>query len=147
MAALTAVPLAPAVAALQRLVLAALPLQHCSVCSLSLTRCVPLCLAICCAGVKKYSEAVANLFDAATSRADLISIEVQDRRTVRLRWRLEGTLKLGNLRIKPYTGTTVYSTNEQGRVVRHVETWDISPLDVFVSLVNPNFGVPPAPPV
>ena len=58
-------------------------------------------------GWRAYTAAVANLFDPAESRADLISIRPVDDRTIEMRWRLEGVLKLpGRPRIKPYTGTT-----------------------------------------
>lgn len=92
------------------------------------------------AGVERYTTAVAALFDADASKAELISLEVsltkrpgayriprwwgldltvgyplahplgtlqvEDPRTILLRWRLEGVLRLGGLAIKPYTGTT-----------------------------------------
>jgi hypothetical protein len=70
-------------------------------------RCVPLiqltpaaakdqhCVCLLPPGVDKYTTAVAALFDPATSRADLISLEVQDPHTLKLRWRLEGKLQLG----------------------------------------------------
>ena len=47
----------------------------------------------------------------------------------------------------PTQGTTVYSLGPDGRVVRHEETWDISALDAFASVLLPGFGAPPAPPV
>jgi Uncharacterized conserved protein (DUF2358) len=46
-------------------------------------------------GVERYTQAVAALFDPSSSRADLISSEVVDDSTIRLRWRLEGRLKIG----------------------------------------------------
>lgn len=54
----------------------------------------------------------------------------------------------GQLPIKPYTGTTVYTVDESsGKITGHTETWDISALDAFVSTLVPGFGAPPAPPV
>ncbi|KAG2435909.1 hypothetical protein HXX76_007104 [Chlamydomonas incerta] len=97
-------------------------------------------------GVEPYAKALQTLFDPATSRADLISLRPTGPDTLELRWRLEGSLKVGGLRIKPYTGTTLY-TIAGGKVVRHEETWDISTLDAFVSTFIPSFGAPPAPPV
>ena len=80
-----------------------------------------------------------------------------------LRWRLEGRLRAGGLAIKPYTGTTTYTiaggggaaTDDDGsssssseiKITRHEETWDISALDAFASVLFPSFGAPPAPPV
>ena len=58
-------------------------------------------------GLRKYTAAVAQLFDAAESKAELISMRALDDRSLELRWRLEGVLQLpGRPRIKPYTGTT-----------------------------------------
>ncbi|KAK9810415.1 hypothetical protein WJX72_010329 [[Myrmecia] bisecta] len=99
-------------------------------------------------GVKPYTTAVATLFDPATSRADLISLEVKDPHTLLLNWRLEATLKVpGSPKIKPYTGHTRYITNSEGLIQSHLEDWDISALDAFVSVLFPGFGAPPAPPV
>eukprot|EP00798_Chlamydomonas_sp_ICE-L_P026411 gene26411-17510_t len=98
-------------------------------------------------GVAPYTKAVASLFDATKSRADLISISVVDLRTIKLRWRLEGALKIADLRIKPYTGTTLYTLDDKGLISKHEETWDISAADAFLSTVIPGFGAPPAPPV
>jgi len=62
-------------------------------------------------GWRAYTAAVANLFDPAESRADLISIRPVDDQTIEMRWRLEGVLKLpGRPRIKPYTGATRCAT-------------------------------------
>ncbi|PNH11715.1 hypothetical protein TSOC_001413, partial [Tetrabaena socialis] len=98
-------------------------------------------------GVGPYVKALQTLFDPTASRADLISLRVEGPDRVVLRWRLEGSLKIGGLRIKPYTGTTVYTISPDRRVVRHEETWDISTVDAFVSTFFPGFGAPPAPPV
>jgi len=99
------------------------------------------------AGVERYTSAVAALFDPAASRADLISLEVEDPHTLVLRWRLEGVLRVGGLAIKPYTGTTRYFINDDGLIYQHFETWDISALDAFASCFFPSFGAPPAPPI
>ncbi len=70
-------------------------------------------------GWRAYTAAVANLFDPAVSRADLISIRPVDDRTIEMRWRLEGVLKLpGRPRIKPYTGTTRCSVSQHYTALR-----------------------------
>lgn len=99
-------------------------------------------------GVEPYTKAVAALFDPEVSKADLLSSSVSGPNSITLRWRLEGRLKIGQLPIKPYTGTTVYTVDESsGKITGHTETWDISALDAFVSTLIPSFGAPPAPPV
>lgn len=99
------------------------------------------------AGVEKYTTAVAALFDPAASRADLVSISTDaGSNTIRLRWRLEGKLRLlGGLAIKPYTGTTTYYLDDAGLISRHEEAWDITALDAFASTFFPGFGASPAP--
>lgn len=74
--------------------------------------------------------------------------QVLDPTTIRVRWRLEGALRLGGLKFKPYTGTTLYHLSPtSGRITWHEETWDISALDAFGSTLVPGLGAPPAPPV
>lgn len=99
-------------------------------------------------GVEKYSKAVALLFDRDTSRADLISIKVQDPHTITTRWRFAASLNVpGKPKLKPYTGSTQYCINSEGLIYEHKEEWDISALDAFVSILFPSFGATPAPPV
>ncbi len=99
-------------------------------------------------GVRSYTTAVAKLFDPARSQADLISLKIVGPDTLILKWRLAATLNVpGSPAIKPYTGTTKYVTNKAGLVCQHLEEWDISAFDAFVSVLFPRFGAPPAPPV
>lgn len=99
-------------------------------------------------GLAKYVSAAAGLFDRRQSRVDLLRIEARGEGEIVASWRLEGALNLPwKPRIKPYTGETTYTFDERGLVVRHVETWSVSALDAFVSVVWPGFGEPPAPPV
>jgi hypothetical protein len=101
------------------------------------------------AGTEKYAAAVASIFSPDTAHADLIRCRIVGPQTIKLDWRLEGTIRQGGLtfKFKPYTGTTLYTTDERtGLIVSQDEAWDISQLDVFVSLFLPSFGAPPAPP-
>lgn len=100
-------------------------------------------------GWKFYTDAVKTLFDADQSKADLISLEVLDGGDLQLKWRLEGVIKPwpGHPSIKPYTGVTRYVQNSDGLISKHLETWDTSIIDVFLSVFWKGFGVPPAPPV
>lgn len=102
-------------------------------------------------GLKKYVSSTSQLFDHKASRADLISIATDEKqRTVTVRWRLEGILNLPwHPRLKPWTGQTVYFIDDSGLIERHVESWDISVVDAFVSTLFPflNYGAPPADPI
>lgn len=100
-------------------------------------------------GWKFYTDAVKILFDADQSKADLISLAVLDDGDIELKWRLEGIIKPwpGQPSIKPYTGVTRYVQNSDGLIAKHLETWDTSIIDVFLSVFWKGFGAPPAPPV
>ena len=99
-------------------------------------------------GVQPYTTAVSKLFDPAKSKAELVSLKVSGPNTLTLKWRLAATLNVpGSPAIKPYTGTTKYVTNSSGLICQHLEEWDISALDAFVSVLFPQFGAPPAPPL
>ena len=75
-------------------------------------------------------------------------MQIQDPHTITTRWRFAASLNVpGKPKLKPYTGSTRYSTNAEGLVYEHVEEWDISALDAFVSILFPSFGADPAPPV
>lgn len=103
-------------------------------------------------GLQKYLLSASTLFDKKSSRADLIKPIAIDRnsKTVKVYWRLEGILNLPwHPPVKPWTGSTTYHIGKSGLIERHVEVWDISVIDAFVSIVFPNwsFGAPPAAPI
>lgn len=99
-------------------------------------------------GVQPYMTAVSKLFDPAKSKAELVSLKISGPNMLTLKWRLAATLNVpGSPAIKPYTGITKYVTNNSGLICQHLEEWDISALDAFVSVLFPNFGAPPAPPL
>lgn len=99
-------------------------------------------------GLAKYTDATGNLFYRPQSHVDLLGIGVVDGEKIRAHWRLEGALNLPwKPTIKPYTGSTLYTFDERGLVMSHVEEWSISAFDAFASTLFPStsFGAPPAP--
>ena len=102
-------------------------------------------------GLKKYISSTSQLFDHKASRADLIALESnEDQRTVTVHWRLEGILNLPwHPVLKPWTGHTTYMIDDLGLIDKHVEKWDISVVDAFVSTLFPflNYGAPAAEPI
>ena len=102
-------------------------------------------------GLRKYLSSASNLFDKKVSKAELISLQLDhEQRKVCASWRLEGVLNLPwHPSVKPWTGSTTYIFDEDMLVERHVETWDISVLDAFLSTLFPDlgYGAPPAPPI
>jgi hypothetical protein len=114
-----------------------------------LRRCIDWLNISTCAGRESHGKAVASLFCPATSRVDLISSRIVDKRTIKVTWRLEGVIsQLGiPFQMKPYTGKTMMVTDPiTGKIVSHWETWDTSAVDVFFSIFWKGFGAPPAPP-
>ena len=92
---------------------------------------------------------MADIFSPETARADLITCRITSPSTIEVTWRLQGVITQAgrDFAFKPYTGSTVYTMDPvSGKIATQVETWDISQLDVFVSLFWPSFGAPPAPP-
>eukprot|EP01036_Dinobryon_divergens_P030303 gene30303-39525_t len=103
-------------------------------------------------GLQKYLLSVSNLFDRRKSRADITRPVVVNEvdRTIQVFWRLEGVLNLPwHPSMKPWTGNTKYHVDSNGLVERHVEQWDVSVLDAFLSTLLPGlgYGAPPAPSV
>lgn len=102
-------------------------------------------------GLKKYISSTSQLFDHKASKADLISLEInEEKRVIKVHWRLEGILNLPwHPKLKPWTGQTSYFIDESGLVEKHDESWDITVIDAFVSTLFPflNYGAPPAAPI
>lgn len=104
-------------------------------------------------GTRKFVDAAAGLFDARKSKVDLIDIYEQKEsdngsEIIVAHWRLEGALMLPwRPRIKPYVGSTTYKFDADGLVEEHLESWDISVVDAFLSVVFNGYGSPPAPPI
>jgi hypothetical protein len=99
-------------------------------------------------GLRKYQSAASQLFDRKVSRADILGSFIdEDEQSITVRWRLEGVLNLPwHPTMKPWTGSTTYYLDEDHLICRHIEKWDISAIDAFVSLLFPSFriGAPPA---
>ena len=103
-------------------------------------------------GLRKYLSASSQLFDQRLSRADLISIGINiPDRQVFVEWRIEGILNLPwHPRLKPWTGKTTYHIDSSGLISDHIEEWNISVLDAFLSTLLPEIlykGSSPAAPI
>ncbi|KAL3903154.1 MAG: hypothetical protein SGPRY_011791, partial [Prymnesium sp.] len=97
--------------------------------------------------LQRYSDALRGLFDPVQSKFELLELSACGRSSFTASWRLEGALRVpGRPRIKPYLGTTLYELDEDGLICSHTETWSISAIDAFVSVLFPKFGAAPAPP-
>ena len=74
--------------------------------------------------LSKYVNTLKILFDPETSSVDLKSIEVKDDHTIVGVYDCEGYLKLPwHPRVKPYTGTVTWKTNENGLILSQTQVW------------------------
>jgi hypothetical protein len=103
-------------------------------------------------GLRKYLNAASNLFDHATSTAELLSMElVQENESTKSKsntdaetvivayWRLQGVLHLPwHPQLPVWTGRTKYHFDEQGLVYHHSEEWDISVAQAFMETLWPD---------
>jgi hypothetical protein len=100
-------------------------------------------------GLRKYLSATSQLFDRKKSRADVCGLQVDSsRRCITVSWRIEGILNLPwHPMIKPWSGQTVYHLDDSSLISSHVESWDITVPDAFLSTLFPQlrYGAPPAP--
>jgi len=95
-------------------------------------------------GWKKYTSTVATLFDGERSTVTMLSDPIVDKnkREIFLEWRLEGYLRLPfgySPHFKPYNGTTTYTINDDGKITKQFETWDISGAEALLEIV-PGIG-------
>lgn len=103
-----------------------------------------------------YARGVYKLFDQETSRAEIISTDVNTTvpNTITVTWRLSGRVKVGpGLTIKPYICYTDFTvdTNGSGLIVFQEDRFDIPGWDIILSSLFPfligRVTAPPAPPV
>ena len=74
--------------------------------------------------LSKYMNALRILFDPETSSVDLKSIDIVDDHTIVGVYDCEGYLKLPwHPRVKPYTGTVTWKTNENGLIESQTQIW------------------------
>jgi len=104
-------------------------------------------------GVRKYLNAASQLFDTATSTAELLSLEIgpqpepnkwgemKTKSTIIARWKLQGVLHLPwHPSLPVWTGRTTYHLDDEHMIYRHVEDWDISVLQAFTQTLWPEVG-------
>eukprot|EP00882_Tetradesmus_deserticola_P004278 GHRQ01004518.1.p1 GENE.GHRQ01004518.1~~GHRQ01004518.1.p1 ORF type:complete len:264 (+),score=100.44 GHRQ01004518.1:267-1058(+) len=101
-------------------------------------------------GIRAYATGVRKLFDQATSKVELISVEAQpDAQAVVVTWRLEGRVNLPlKPKIKPYVVTTTLGVDPAtGLINSQVDEFSVPGWDLLLSiLLGEGFGAKPAPP-
>lgn len=106
-------------------------------------------------GIEAYAVGVNKLFDQETSRAEIISTEVNSNtpNTITCTWRLSGKANIGpGLNIKPYLVFTDLKIDpESGLIVFQEDRFNLPQWDILVSALFPfligKVTAPPAPPV
>lgn len=106
-------------------------------------------------GIENYARGVNKLFDQKTSRAEIISVKIDEEKedTITVRWRLSGKVNIGpgGLTIKPYICITDLKVDEDGLVVFQEDEFDIPQWDILLSALFPfligKVTSEPAPPV
>ena len=100
-------------------------------------------------GVRKYLNAASQLFDTATSSAELLSLQIGDesydtiatKSTIVAHWKLQGVLHLPwHPALPVWTGRTTYHLDEEHMIYRHEEHWDISVVQAFTQTLWPEVG-------
>ena len=94
-------------------------------------------------GLRKYVNAASNLFDHATSMAELLSMTLEETKqgevVIVAHWRLQGVLHLPwHPKLPQWTGRTRYHFDEHGLVCHHEEEWDISVAQAFLETLLPD---------
>lgn len=91
-------------------------------------------------GLRKYLNAASQLFDKRHTRSKLLSLTIQDDK-IEARWCFHGTMRLPwRPEIPEMTGTTTYHVDPSGLIYKHIETWDVSVLQVFVRTFWPSLS-------
>ena len=106
-------------------------------------------------GIEEYARGVNKLFDQETSRAQIITTEVNNEtpNMITCTWRLSGKVNIGpGLTIKPYIVYTDFTVDPNtGLIVFQEDRFDIPQWDILLSALFPflvgKITSPPAPPV
>jgi Uncharacterized conserved protein (DUF2358) len=109
-------------------------------------------------GLRAYALGVRRLFDQASARCELVSVDVaapqqqqqQQQQQLTVVWRLTGRVNLlWQPEIKPYVVTTTFTLEERtGLIVEQDDAFAVPGWDLLLSaLLGHWLGAPPAPPV
>ena len=113
-------------------------------------------------GLRKYLNAASQLFDTATSTAELLSLDILDQPTkndeteddednhssststttmIVANWKLQGVLHLPwHPTLPVWTGRTVYHFDDEHLIYKHEEFWDISVFEAFTQTLFPQIA-------
>eukprot|EP00879_Flechtneria_rotunda_P013843 GHRR01014459.1.p1 GENE.GHRR01014459.1~~GHRR01014459.1.p1 ORF type:complete len:263 (+),score=71.81 GHRR01014459.1:577-1365(+) len=101
-------------------------------------------------GIKAYATGVRKLFDQATSKAELITVQAKpEAKQIVVTWRLEGRVNLPlKPKIKPYIVTTTLGLDDEGLICSQLDEFSAPGWDLLLSIIlGDRFGQKPAAPV
>ena len=93
-------------------------------------------------GLRKYLNAASQLFETKSSVAELLDLKHEEETDLIVAtWRIKGVLHLPwKPQMPEWTGTTTYYRDEDGLIYKHVETWDLSVLQAFLTTLWPELA-------
>eukprot|EP00521_Asterionellopsis_glacialis_P013545 CAMPEP_0195295546 /NCGR_PEP_ID=MMETSP0707-20130614/17608_1 /TAXON_ID=33640 /ORGANISM="Asterionellopsis glacialis, Strain CCMP134" /LENGTH=315 /DNA_ID=CAMNT_0040356795 /DNA_START=271 /DNA_END=1218 /DNA_ORIENTATION=+ len=92
-------------------------------------------------GVRKFVNAISQLFEYRTSTSKLLSLEWEGPTKLVAHWKLQGVLMLPwRPRFPSYTGKISYHFDEDGLIWLHEDEWDISVPQALLMTVWPYLG-------
>ena len=94
-------------------------------------------------GLRKYIGVASHLFDSRASHSKLLSLKEipgaeyqHPSRIIKADWKMALTINLPwKPKLSEFTGSTLYFLDEENLICKHQETWDISVLDAFWSMI------------
>ncbi len=94
-------------------------------------------------GLRKYIGVASHLFDSRASNSKLLSLKEipgakyqHPSRIIEAEWKMALTINLPwKPKLSEFTGSTLYFLDEENLICKHQETWDISVLDAFWSML------------
>jgi hypothetical protein len=92
-------------------------------------------------GLQKYLNAASQLFDYASSRAELVSLRIENSKLLVAEWTMEAVLRVPwHPVLREWRGLTYYHLDENNLIYKHEEKWDMSVVEAFMMMIAPSFG-------
>lgn len=101
-------------------------------------------------GLRRYALGVRQIFDQASSRAQVVGVRVLGDREILVKWRLEGAVNVGpfKLKIVPYMIDTTLTVDMEGLVVSQTDEFLVPGIQIVLgAILGAWAGPPPAPPI
>jgi Uncharacterized conserved protein (DUF2358) len=92
-------------------------------------------------GLQKYLNAASQLFDYSSSRAELVSLRIENSKLLVAEWKMEAVLRVPwHPVLREWRGKTYYHLDDSNLINRHEEEWDMSVFEAFLMMITPSSG-------